>query len=294
MVKSFFSVIIPTYNRANTVLNCLQKLKEQSFSNWECIIVDDGSTDNTRKMFKNINKQDNRIHYFYQENSERSIARNNGAKNAKGKYLIFLDSDDEFETNHLDLLFKEIKKTNFIHGMYFTNGKIKSDHNIEIIEKKTINSPLPIEYFINNSVVPARVCLHYSILEKLSFDPRTIIVEDTVLWTEILDSYPVLFINIDSVIYNWHGDNSVNVKKFNAYLLRLNGLKILFNKKPVGKKIPIKIKKSHIDRCYLGIAEYNKHQSKKIKSILWILFSILKYPTINFKHKINLLTKYIH
>ena len=286
----FFSIIIPTYNRASSLKNAIHKIRQQSFNNWECIIIDDGSTDNTKELLKEIIDLDTQITYFYQHNKERSIARNNGATKAKGQYFIFLDSDDEFENNHLELLYHNIVKTNTIEGMYFTNGKIKTENTIELIDTNIPNI-LPIDYFINNSVVPARVCLHHSIFNKYRFDPNAIIVEDTVLWTEILDNYPVQYIAIDSVIYNWHGDNSVNIEKYNAYNQRLKGLSILFDKKEVGKKISATTKKKHLNRCYIGISHYYSLQNNKIKSSIWLVISILKYPSIDFKHKIKLLFK---
>jgi glycosyltransferase involved in cell wall biosynthesis len=285
----FYSIIIPTYNRASIVQNTVQQLKLQSFLNWECIVVDDGSTDNTKDIIEELSKNDNRINYIFQQNSERSIARNNGASIAKGEYFIFLDSDDEFELNHLELLYKHIIDSNCMKGMYFTNGKIKSVTSIQSITNQEIPNTLPLDYFIDNSVIPARVCLHNTIFKNHNFDPRTIIVEDTVLWTEILDNYPVKYIPIDTVIYCWHEDNSVNIKKFNAYKKRLIGLKILFYNKSVGKKINNKTKDKHLNRCYIGIAQYNAYQNNRIKSQIWILLSLMKYPRLDLKYKIGLL-----
>lgn len=287
----FFSIIIPTYNRASIIQNTIQKLKLQCFTNWECIVVDDGSTDNTKETIEEFSKNDSRIFYIYQSNSERSIARNNGAKNAKGKYFIFLDSDDEFEWNHLEMVHQFIHDTGYIEGMYFSNGKIKNNTSLEPISNNEIPATLTIDYFINNSVIPARVCLHSTIFNHLSFDPRAVVVEDTVLWTEILDKYPVKHIPINTVIYNWHDDNSVNIKKFNAYQKRLNGLKVLFYQKSVGKKISKRTKDSQLNRCYIGIAEYFAYKNLKLKSKYWIVIALLKNPSIDTKHKLQLLIK---
>lgn len=285
----FFSIIIPTFNRAVSLSSCIIKIKQQTYTNWECIIIDDGSTDNTKEALNRIIETNDPIFYFYQNNSERSIARNNGALKAKGNYYIFLDSDDEFEYNHLESLYLSIKESNFIEGMYFTNGKIKTKNSIEALENNTIPSSFPVDYFVNHSVIPARVCLHYSIFNHYSFDPRAIIVEDTVLWTEIADKYPVIFIPINSVIYNWHGNNSVNIEKYNAYKQRLDGLKILFYHKEVGKKISKQTKNKHINRCYIGIFQYYSNKRKKRKKTFWLLLSLLRYPYLDFKYKIKLL-----
>lgn len=95
-----FSVIIPTYNRADLVARTVQSVLNQSFVNFEVIVVDDGSTDNTANIIKCIN--DVRISYIFQENQGVSAARNLGVSVSKGKYIIFLDSDDEALPNWLE------------------------------------------------------------------------------------------------------------------------------------------------------------------------------------------------
>jgi glycosyltransferase involved in cell wall biosynthesis len=283
----YFSIIIPTYNRENLIIECIRKLKNQTFEDWECIIVNDGSTDNTKDTVEQEIKKDKRFKLINQPNSERAIARNNGAKVASGKFLIFLDSDDYFEDNHLNDLKNSIQSHNEKVAMYFCDLKtfIKGEQ-INIITKHKECKIIDFQYFLNNSVIPARVCLHKDILLKLKFDPRAIIVEDTILWIEILNEYPVTHIPIDSVCYVLHESNSVNIQHNNAYLLRLKGLKVLF-KKEVGKKIETKTKKKHLNRCLLGIHEYYKLKNKKLNSFYWLFLSLLKYPTIEFKHKLK-------
>ncbi len=286
LTKPFFSIVIPTYNRCELVKKCILSIQDQTFKDWECIVINDGSTDNTHTEIADFIKSDARITLINQLNSERAISRNNGAKIAKGEYFIFIDSDDSFEKEHLQNLHISIQAEDQIHEMYFTNGKyLRANNTQELIIKDTIPSPIPIDFFLSNSVVPARVCLHHSIFNTHSFDPRTIIVEDTVLWTEILDNHRVKYLPVTSVMYHLHENNSVNIEKHNAYLQRLNGLKVLFYKKNVGDKIPNATKRKHLNRCYFGISDYYAFQDKKIKSIYWILKSIILFPELDLKHK---------
>ena len=88
----FFSVIVPTYNRAFIVDRCINSILVQEYVSFEIIVVDDGSTDNTKEVV--CQYMDSRLNYFFQENSGVSVARNKGSKLAKGDYLVFLDSDD--------------------------------------------------------------------------------------------------------------------------------------------------------------------------------------------------------
>jgi len=88
------SVIIPSFNYAWFLPQTLSSVLAQTYSQWECIIVDDGSTDDTQQVVSNFVKDDSRIKYIRQENSGQSAARNNGIINAKGAYIQFLDADD--------------------------------------------------------------------------------------------------------------------------------------------------------------------------------------------------------
>ena len=94
-MKEQISIIIPTFNRANTLKKAIESVQTQTCENWKLIIIDDGSEDSTQEVLKDYLKDD-RIKYYYQENQGVSVARNFGAKLSSGDYLIFLDSDDIF------------------------------------------------------------------------------------------------------------------------------------------------------------------------------------------------------
>lgn len=95
-----FSVIIPAYNRGDGLRTTIDSVLSQTYVDFELIIVDDGSTDNTRKIVEGID--DNRIRYIFQNNEGASKARNTGIEFASGKYVAFLDSDDVFLSHHLE------------------------------------------------------------------------------------------------------------------------------------------------------------------------------------------------
>lgn len=106
----FFSVVIPTYNRAALLLKTIQSVLDQSFKSFEIIIVDDGSTDNTASLVIERYSKNRKVVYFWKENQERGVARNFGLKKARGKYVQFLDSDDYMKKNHLDTLYNHLCK----------------------------------------------------------------------------------------------------------------------------------------------------------------------------------------
>lgn len=95
------SVIIPTYNRAHVLSRAVDSVLAQTFLDWELLIIDDGSTDNTQKIIKSKYIHHNQIHYYYQANQGVSSARNTGIHHAKGLWIALLDSDDKWLPNKL-------------------------------------------------------------------------------------------------------------------------------------------------------------------------------------------------
>lgn len=95
------SVIIATYNYARYISEAIYSLQQQTFKDWECIIVDDGSTDNTREVVNEIIKNENRVSYHAIKNSGPSVARNAGVGLSKGNYILFLDADDLLQSDKI-------------------------------------------------------------------------------------------------------------------------------------------------------------------------------------------------
>ena len=88
------SIIVPVYKAENYIRRCLDSIKNQTFTDWECILVDDGSPDGSGKICDEYAEKDERFRVFHQENQGVSAARNRGLDNMKGKYCMFVDSDD--------------------------------------------------------------------------------------------------------------------------------------------------------------------------------------------------------
>lgn len=108
------SIIIPTYNRGSLILETLESVKQQTFENWECIIVDDGSTDETGKLVGPICEKDHRIKYFERPETWKkgaSSCRNYGFERSKGNYIQFLDSDDILGENKLLMQINMLKRS---------------------------------------------------------------------------------------------------------------------------------------------------------------------------------------
>lgn len=144
------SVIIPTYNRETLVCRAIQSVLNQSYQNFEIIVVDDGSSDNTAEIVKNYIPK---TKYIYQENAGASAARNKGIDLAKGEWIAFLDSDDEWLPDKLTLQTDLLKRnpdlvwsyTNYII-CFDDTGEQRNAHPYPALQEKLLNGK---EYFEN-------------------------------------------------------------------------------------------------------------------------------------------------
>lgn len=104
------SIIIPIYNRAKTLNACIESVLQLDYSNYEVVLVDDGSTDESASICKDFCKRYANISYFYKENGGVSSARNLGLSKSNGKWVTFVDSDDLVSPSHLNIISREVKK----------------------------------------------------------------------------------------------------------------------------------------------------------------------------------------
>ena len=106
------SVIVPIYNTAPYLQICLQAIAMQTYSSFEVILVDDGSTDNSSEICKKYVEADSRFHYFFKKNEGQATARNLGLKHARGNFISFIDSDDFVHQDYLKIMVETIKQEN--------------------------------------------------------------------------------------------------------------------------------------------------------------------------------------
>jgi len=128
------TVIIPTFGRAEYIIRCLQSVQNQTYKNLEIIIVDDNGKDTPNQLstYKKLQPElvsDNRIKYIVHEiNQNGSAARNTGINNSNGKYICFLDDDDEFEKDKIEKQYNKLKQSpNFYGACYCGHKRIKNN-----------------------------------------------------------------------------------------------------------------------------------------------------------------------
>jgi glycosyltransferase involved in cell wall biosynthesis len=115
----FFTVILPSFNRARLIEKAIRSVQDQSINDWELVIVDDGSIDDTFSRVAPIIREDRRMRYHYAGNRGLASARNLGIQLASGDYITFLDSDDTYKSDHLSLraeILKHRPEIELLHG----------------------------------------------------------------------------------------------------------------------------------------------------------------------------------
>lgn len=106
------SILMPVYNGEDYINKSVERIINQTFTDWELVIVNDGSTDNTKNICKELEEKDNRIKFINKENTGVSDTRNIALKNASGKYISFVDADDDIDEKYLEILINTLKENN--------------------------------------------------------------------------------------------------------------------------------------------------------------------------------------
>lgn len=208
--QPFFSIITPTYNRAHFLPEMLASVKNQLFSDFEHIIVDDGSSDGTEQLMAPYLAADARLKYIRQENKGRSVARNVGINAAKGTYVCFLDSDDVWLPEHLQTLYQVLQgetEAKFYHtGLIWFYEDGTPEQLVTYAHRKNFSSD--VEYVIANQFAPDCVCIHRSIFNEHQFHPELFINEDLELWARVATEFPVQSITGHTAKLRVHGGNT--------------------------------------------------------------------------------------
>lgn len=235
-----FSIIVPVYNCESLIGNCIESILSQTYENWELILINDGSIDQSYQICQNYSETDNRIVVFNQENSGPSNARNNGIKFATGTHCLFVDSDDWLEYNMLEILKNEIieHKSDIIffsyyHDIFKNNKKLSS--NIRLLKNRIYYSNNEffenLEYYSHNGALnPVWNKLYdMNLIKKVKpkFPEDVKYTEDLVFNLKIYkNANKIQVIGVPLYHYISHSKESLSIK-FNEQ--RLNELKVVYS-----------------------------------------------------------------
>jgi len=187
------SVVIPTYNRYELLKRAIASLYEQTTPPQEIIVVDDGSTDNTKAIVKDFPE----IIYIYQENRGVSVARNAGIQKAKNEWIAFLDSDDEWHSKKLQKQIDFHRKNPDILMSYTDEVWIRNGKKVKIPKKyRKIGEDAFVENLSYCNIAPSSVMLHKKLLDRVGlFDEDLEVCEDYDLWLRIASKEKIALID---------------------------------------------------------------------------------------------------
>ena len=206
MNESKVSIIIPTYNRSKLLRRAIESIIRQTYKNWELVVVDDGSTDNTKSIVDEYIKKDKRIFYKYQENSGGcSSPKNLGLKLSSGKYITFLDSDDEYLPKKLELQVKLLENSK-IENLGFVGCQ-----NLRVIEQKIIENKISHRnniykillenYFITT---PGIVMIKRQVIDKIGFFDENLKISDDVDYFIRISKNGFNFDFVDEILFKYY------------------------------------------------------------------------------------------
>lgn len=182
--KPLISIVIPCYNGGATILEAVQSALDQTYENLEIIIVDDGSTDNSGTIVRELMSTEPRLSLYTQENKGLSAARNTGLSYAKGQYIVFLDADDKLKETYIELALTYHQKDGETTIVY---------SNMELFERETGLFPLApfeIRLFLRHNCIPAFAMVRTDQIKSIGgFDESVILCEDWECWVHLLKVY---------------------------------------------------------------------------------------------------------
>lgn len=219
MYSEIVSIIIPVYNCEKYITRCLDSLINQTYSNIEIILVNDGSNDKSEDAIREFAKNDNRIKLYNQINQGVSVARNTGLDKAIGKYIMFVDADDYIELDMVDELIKPIQNENTI--VFCDNTEIWSKNIDERklfsgISSQKITKEIVLEEIASGraGLVCGKLFERNIITENnIKFDKNVKVCEDQLFFLEVVN-HCEHFIHIPKTLYNYdrRNENSATIK----------------------------------------------------------------------------------
>jgi glycosyltransferase involved in cell wall biosynthesis len=282
ITNSQVSVIVPCYNQASYLVETLQSVLNQSYSNWECIIVNDGSTDNTEDVALSWCKKDSRFSYFYKENGGLSSARNAGISVSNGEYIQFLDSDDLIVPEKIEFQMLDLQDCQISVSDYFSF----QDGNIEMLAPNRYLSPFlsEVEYkkeIISDWEYRKSIPCHSVLFQKELLDKYTIRFDESLPNHEDWVFWVMLFYFSDTIrnnkqvlsLYRIRNQSmSVDYKLMRlGFLKAAQKLEVFFkNQNELAFKKLVRIKRNEI---YFRGRQSN---IKIIKSKIYLLYSYFR------------------
>ena len=218
--KALISIIVPIYNVENYLRQCLDSIVSQTYQNFECLLINDGSPDNSADICREYVEKDSRFKYFEKENGGVSSARNLGIERSGGAYITFIDSDDWVDSDYLEVLYNALidenadisvstyKRFHMADNCWYFHSFQRGYEKRVFTNQELIDEFIALDNFdFSYRYVCGKLVRRY-LLDKIAFNEMTTLGEDMELWLKLyLISNKIVYVNRDSYIYRVDNDN---------------------------------------------------------------------------------------
>ncbi|MGI9461020.1 MAG: glycosyltransferase family 2 protein [Alphaproteobacteria bacterium] len=207
------SVVLTTYNYDEFISESIDSILAQTYKNFELLIIDDGSTDNSKNIIKTYAKKDKRIKYHYQKNQGQSMARNKVLRYANGKYIIWQDADDIADKTRLAMLANYLEKNPTVGGVGSVIQAIDSDHHKKLF---LFGEPFPKNRtrhsldIIHNYILPGSMMVRKTCLDQVGHFRRFIFAEDKDMLLRLEEQFKIHVMKKILYLYRQHTKSSLH------------------------------------------------------------------------------------
>ena len=288
------SVIIPLYNKEKSVRATLESVRAQSYTDWECIVVDDGSTDKSREVAEQFIIDDLRFKILTKPNGGVCSARNRGIEEAKGEYIALLDGDDIWDK---DYLAEQVKMTQDFPAAAMWGINFAEMREGKIVRR--VPTGLPDEYRgyvehyfempkrVSDLFCSSSVVIRKDVFDKVGmFDERIKYAEDSDMWFRIIATHKVAFYDRYMVFYQWDAENRAMTKRRDLHSFLLYYVDKykdpLFKRNKIFYRWVMRWAGVRIKYIYFNAPE--QHEDAKVAT------RILDYSQLPLKYRFELLT----
>lgn len=218
MKNELISVIVPIYNVENYLRMCLDSIQNQTYKNFECLLINDGSPDNSAEICREYVAKDSRFRYFEKENGGVSSARNLGVERSRGAYITFIDSDDWVDSDYLEVLLNSLleedadiavstyKRFHMEDNCWYLHSFQRGYEKRIFTNQELIDEFIDLNTFDHSYGFVCGKLVRKDLLDNITFNEMTTLGEDMEYWLKLyLISNKVVYVNRDS--YNYRVGN---------------------------------------------------------------------------------------
>jgi len=272
------SVIIPTYNRGYIVKQAIDSILAQSFTDFEVLVIDDGSTDNTKAVVQLV--ADERVSYFYKENGGVSSARNWGLSKASGQYIAFLDSDDIWPERFLEVMTERLNE-NADFGLAYTATTLKFPDGREESDdaSRCLSGQITSHLFKHGIIWPTSILVRRSILKGFWFDEKLKVCEDSDAFLRLSLNTKFMFVPDVKAIRRSSEDSVQKGTYTEGACLKILSLERFYYQLGGNELVSPKVANKKLSHCYRRAGERHRKQGYRKAAVSLLKRAITYQPS---------------